>query len=79
MSIFKLIYFPDQTLHMSSIYHEIRTPLNGIVCASEIITEEISNNKKLKKLMEWLELIRFSSNTLSEIIENMVSFSQVIK
>lgn len=77
--------FSRQSLHMSSIYHEIKTPMNGIVCANELIhsnldkleesTEEMASI--LSQIREWLGISQSSSIALSEMIENILTFSKL--
>eukprot|EP01119_Soliformovum_irregulare_P019725 TRINITY_DN630_c0_g1_i5.p1 TRINITY_DN630_c0_g1~~TRINITY_DN630_c0_g1_i5.p1 ORF type:complete len:501 (+),score=154.47 TRINITY_DN630_c0_g1_i5:935-2437(+) len=76
--------YHNQTVHLSAIYHEIKTPMNGIVCANELIKEELGRIAKqynhscdLDKAYEWLEVVRTCSISLSEMIENMLSFSKI--
>jgi len=72
---------------MSSIYHEIKTPMNGIVCANELILSNLEKLEEdqspenmtmmLNQMREWLEISHSSSIALSEMIENMLTFSKL--
>lgn len=59
---------------LSSMSHEIRTPLNAIVGLSQ----DLKNNKQLpKELKEDTSDILNASNTLLEIIGNIIDFSKI--
>jgi signal transduction histidine kinase len=55
----------------------------GILCAAEILKEELEHKNKIQDrslfmfVKEHLDIIRINAVFLTEIIENMLSFSQV--
>ena len=82
--ILKQLY-QNQSLHMSSIYHELKTPMNGIVCSTELVSNELSQliakgigqPRDYKVVQEWLNVTKSSSISLNEMIENMLIFCKV--
>jgi CheY-like chemotaxis protein len=76
--------YERQNMYMSSIYHEIKTPMNGIVCATELITDgveklirKIGINEEITYIEEWLDITRTSCLSLTEMIENMLTYSRL--
>ncbi len=58
---------------LSSMSHEIRTPLNAIIGTTNLLMEE---NKKLAD-DEKFKLLKFSSNNLLALINNVLDFSKI--
>jgi len=54
--------------------------MNGIMCANELISNEISQRKNLADLsfvIQWIEVIRASSQALNEMIDNTLTFCKL--
>ncbi|MEP5613453.1 MAG: PAS domain S-box protein [Cyclobacteriaceae bacterium] len=58
---------------LSSMSHEIRTPLNAIIGTANLLMEE---NEELAK-DEKFQLLKFSSNNLLSLINNVLDFSKI--
>ncbi|MEP1094114.1 MAG: ATP-binding protein [Cyclobacteriaceae bacterium] len=58
---------------LSSMSHEIRTPLNAIIGTTNLLMEE---NAELAK-NEKFKLLKFSSNNLLALINNVLDFSKI--
>ncbi|MEM9339896.1 MAG: ATP-binding protein, partial [Bacteroidota bacterium] len=58
---------------LSSMSHEIRTPLNAIIGTTNLLMEE---NKELAE-NEKFKLLKFSSNNLLALINNVLDFSKI--
>lgn len=60
---------------LGNISHEIRTPLNGIVGFTEILFQKknLSENEKNK----FLEIIKYSSANLIQVVEDLVDLSRI--
>ncbi|MDD2515748.1 MAG: ATP-binding protein [Candidatus Gracilibacteria bacterium] len=56
---------------LSSMSHEIRTPLNSIIGFVNLMTQNPD------KIQEYIPKIQFSSNTLLEIINNILDLSKI--
>lgn len=58
---------------LSSMSHEIRTPLNAIIGTTNLLmdeSKELANNEKF-------QLLKFSSNNLLALINNVLDFSKI--
>lgn len=62
-----------KTAFLTNISHEIRTPLNSIIGFSELIYE--SESKQERK--EFFEIIKYSSDKLLEIINDLLDISKL--
>ena len=59
---------------LANISHEIRTPMNAIIGFSDILAEEqITGNER----EEYISLIRESSKHLSDLMNNILDFSEI--
>lgn len=66
-----------QCLYMTSIYHEINTPLNGISCAADNLEHQMEEGEtNPDDTSDWLQIIKDNAFTLSQMIHNMLTFSQ---
>jgi len=58
---------------LANMTHELRTPLNGIIGTVDILNEKITD----ASLIEYIEMIKFSSRSLLEIINEILDFSKI--
>lgn len=58
---------------LASMSHEIRTPLNGVIGMIDVLAQaDLKHNQK-----EMIELMRFSSFSLLEVIDDILDFSKI--
>lgn len=62
-----------KSLFLANMSHEIRTPLNGIIGLTDLLLK----NKPAKDQLEFLEKIKFSSNNLKMIINDILDLSKI--
>ncbi|WP_200764089.1 ATP-binding protein [Nitrosophilus alvini] len=65
-----------KSLLFASITHDLRTPLNAIIGYSDLILDERLGEKEKK---ESIENIRFSAETLRELVDDILDYSQFEK
>lgn len=67
----RLNYLKSQFL--ANMSHEIRTPMNSVIGFSELLTTSLSDPTQLS----YLESIRFSGNSLLELIDDILDLSRI--
>ncbi|MGB5793228.1 ATP-binding protein, partial [Poseidonibacter sp.] len=63
-----------KSIFLANISHEIRTPLNAIIGFSDILANTKQENEKNRK---YTEIIKSSSNTLLNIINDILDISKI--
>ena len=64
----------SKSAFFSSMSHDMRTPLNVIINLSNLIEENISNKDKV---LEYIKKIKFSSNQLLTLINDLLEISRL--
>jgi len=63
-----------KTAFLANMSHEIRTPMNAIYGFTELL---LSTNPSRKERLEFLQMIRTSSNDLMTIIEDLIDIAKI--
>lgn len=62
-----------KTMFLAKVSHELRTPMNGIIGMTNLLFEtEITDKQK-----KYLESVKFSANSLLEIINDLLDYSKI--
>ena len=62
-----------KTAFLTNMSHEIRTPMNAIIGFSELLKDEVSEEKRT----EYLEIIQHSGDNLLNLINDIVDLSKI--
>ncbi|MEX2601706.1 MAG: ATP-binding protein [Balneolaceae bacterium] len=67
--------YPEETARLAQMSHELRTPLSSMIVLSKLLSENRDGNLNAKQI-EYLNVIRYTGNSLLEILNDTLSLAK---